>query len=112
MAAVYGERRVSAFIQERLRPTETGRYSFAHAGADLVKLLIKEDIVPAKADPLLFRIAPLIIFTSVFAGFAFLPLSPTWAGASVASGLFFLLAIISLDVIGIIIAGWSSHNKY
>src|SRR5690606_38262071 len=112
MAAIYGERKVSAFIQDRLGPMETGRYGVAQSVADLVKLLIKEDIVPAKADPLLFRIAPLIIFTAVFAGFAFLPLSPTWAGASVASGLFFLLAIISLDVIGIIMAGWSSHNKY
>lgn len=112
MAAIYGERKVSAFIQDRLGPMETGRYGLAQSVADLVKLLIKEDIVPAKADPLLFRIAPLIIFTAVFAGFAFLPLSPTWAGASVTSGLFFLLAIISLDVIGIIMAGWSSHNKY
>src|SRR5690606_4623219 len=69
-------------------------------------------IVPAKADTWLFKIAPLIIFAAVFAGFAFLPLAPDWSGSTVSSGLFFLMAIISLDVVGIIIAGWASNNKY
>lgn len=91
---------------------EVGYYGLAQSVADMLKLLQKEDIVPAKADSFLFRIAPLIIFTAVFAGFAVIPLSPTWPGASVSTGIFFLLAIISLDVIGIIMAGWSSNNKY
>jgi NADH-quinone oxidoreductase subunit H len=75
-------------------------------------LLQKEDIIPAKSDSRLFKLAPIIIFASVFAGFAVLPLSASWSGASFSSALFFLLAIISLDVIGIVIAGWSSNNKY
>jgi NADH-quinone oxidoreductase subunit H len=112
IAAVYGERKISAFIQDRLGPMETGYYGIAQSIADLLKLIQKEDIVPAKADAPLFKIAPVIIFASVFAGFAVLPLSPSWRGAGVASGLFFLLAIVSLDVVGIIIAGWSSNNKY
>ena len=112
IGAIYGERKVSAFIQDRLGPMEVGYYGLAQSVADMLKLLQKEDIVPAKADSFLFRIAPLIIFTAVFAGFAVIPLSPTWAGASISTGIFFLLAIISLDVIGIIIAGWSSNNKY
>lgn len=112
IGAIYGERKVSAFIQDRLGPMEVGYYGMAQSVADMLKLLQKEDIVPAKADSVLFRIAPLIIFTAVFAGFAFIPLSSTWVGASVSTGIFFLLAIISLDVIGIIMAGWSSNNKY
>lgn len=112
IGAIYGERKVSAFIQDRLGPMEVGYYGLAQSVADMLKLMQKEDIVPAKADSFLFRIAPLIIFTAVFAGFAVIPLSPIWAGASVSTGIFFLLAIISLDVIGIITAGWSSNNKY
>ncbi|MBT1696241.1 NADH-quinone oxidoreductase subunit H [Fulvivirgaceae bacterium PWU4] len=110
--AIYAERKISAFIQDRLGPMEVGYYGIAQTIADLLKLLQKEDIVPAKAEKGLFRIAPLLIFVSVFAGFAVLPLAPNWHGAALSTGIFFLLAIISLDVIGIIIAGWSSNNKY
>ncbi len=110
--AIYAERKISAFIQDRLGPMEVGYYGLAQTIADLLKLLQKEDIVPNKADKVLFKIAPLIIFVSVFAGFSVIPLSSSWVGAAVSSGVFLLLAIVSLDVIGIIIAGWSSNNKY
>jgi NADH-quinone oxidoreductase subunit H len=91
---------------------EVGYYGIGQTVADLLKLIQKEDIVPAKASSILFRLAPIVIFVSVFAGFSVLPMSPTWTGASISSGVFFLLAIISIDVIGIIVAGWSSNNKY
>ena len=91
---------------------EVGYYGFAQSIADLLKLIQKEDIVPAKADAPLFRIAPIIIFTTVFAGFAVLPLAPSWTGPQIDTALFFLIAIVSLDVVGIVIAGWSSNNKY
>lgn len=110
--AIYAERKLSAFIQDRLGPMEVGYYGIGQTVADLVKLLQKEDIVPARADKALFKIAPIVIFVAVFAGFSVLPLTSTWRGAALSSGVFFLLAIISLDVIGIIIAGWSSNNKY
>jgi NADH-quinone oxidoreductase subunit H len=112
VVAIYAERKISAFIQDRLGPMEVGYYGMAQTIADLLKLLQKEDIVPAKAEKGLFKIAPVIIFVSVFAGFSVLPLSASWHGSAISSGVFFLIAIISLDVIGIIIAGWSSHNKY
>jgi NADH-quinone oxidoreductase subunit H len=112
IVAIYAERKISAFIQDRLGPMEVGYYGMAQTVADLLKLLQKEDIVPAKAEKGLFKVAPVIIFVSVFAGFSVLPLSASWHGSAISSGVFFLLAIISLDVIGIIIAGWSSHNKY
>jgi len=110
--AIYAERKISAFIQDRLGPMEVGYYGFAQSIADLVKLIQKEDIVPSRADGMLFKLAPIIIFTTVFAGFAVVPLGPSWAGAGIDTALFFLLAIVSLDVIGIVIAGWSSNNKY
>ena len=110
--AIYAERKISAFIQDRLGPMEVGYYGFAQSIADLVKLIQKEDIVPTRADARLFKMAPIIIFTTVFAGFAVLPLAPSWNGAGISTALFFLLAIVSLDVVGIVIAGWSSNNKY
>lgn len=109
---VYAERKISAFMQDRLGPMEVGYYGTLQTVADLIKLLQKEDLVPAKASRFLFLIAPLVIFASVFTGFSVLPLGPAWAGAPLSSGLFFLLAIVSLDVIGILMAGWSSNNKY
>jgi NADH-quinone oxidoreductase subunit H len=110
--AVYAERKVSAFIQDRYGPMETGKFGLLQTVADLLKLLQKEDIVPAKANQWLFRLAPLVIFIFVFAGFAVIPVSGNWQGAALETGLFYLLAIVSLDVLGIIMAGWSSNNKY
>src|SRR5689334_18372312 len=109
---VYAERKISAFMQDRLGPMEVGYYGLLQTVADLIKLLQKEDIVPTGARSVLFRMAPIIIFISVFLGFSVIPLSATWPGAGIGSGLFFLLAIVSLDVLGILIAGWSSANKY
>lgn len=110
--AVYAERKISAFMQDRLGPMEVGYYGILQTVADLVKLLQKEDIVPAGATRWLFKGAPIFIFMSVFLGFAVLPLSPEWMGAALPTGVFFLLAIVSLDVIGLLLAGWSSGNKY
>jgi NADH-quinone oxidoreductase subunit H len=110
--AIYAERKLSAFIQDRLGPMEVGYYGLAQTVADLLKLIQKEDIVPLKADRILFKAAPFVIFVCVFAGFSVLPISPNWAGSGVATGVFFLIAIISLDVVGILMAGWSSNNKF
>jgi NADH-quinone oxidoreductase subunit H len=112
LLGVYAERKISAFMQDRLGPMETGPYGTLQTVADFIKLIQKEDIVPEKADRILFKLAPVFIFMVVFAGFSVIPLGPSWAGSGISSGLFFLLAIISLDVIGILIAGWSSNNKY
>lgn len=112
IVGVYAERKIAGFIQDRLGPMEVGKYGILQTVADLLKLLQKEDIIAAGADRILFKLAPFVVFVSIFAGFAVLPLAPGWSGAAVSSGVFFLLAIVSLDVIGIIIAGWSSNNKY
>jgi NADH-quinone oxidoreductase subunit H len=110
--AVYAERKVSAFIQDRLGPMEVGYYGLIQTIADLIKLLQKEDIVPENADRRLFLLAPVLIFTAIFAGFAVLPLTPDIIGSGANVGVFYLLTIITLDIIGLLIAGWSSNNKY
>jgi NADH-quinone oxidoreductase subunit H len=110
--AVYAERKVSAFIQDRYGPMEVGYYGLMQSVADLLKLIQKEDIIPEGADKKLFLIAPAVIFIAIFTGFSILPLAPNWSGISLSSGVFFLLAIVSLDVIGILLAGWGANNKY
>lgn len=110
--AIYAERKVSAFIQDRLGPMETGSYGLLQTVADLLKLIQKEDIVPSAAQRLIFLIAPLLAFTAVFAGFSVLPIGQSWHGAAIHSGVFFMLAIVSLDVMALVMAGWSSNNKY
>lgn len=110
--AVYAERKISAFIQDRYGPMEVGYYGILQTIADLLKLIQKEDIVPKAADRKLFLFAPILIFVVVFAGFAVIPINAGWSGSTVETGVFYLLAIVSLDVIGIIMAGWASNNKY
>ena len=110
--AVYAERKISAFIQDRYGPMEVGYYGLLQTVADLLKLIQKEDIVPLQADKKIFKPAPLIIFVAVFAGFAVLPLTSGFTGSGIQAGLFYLLAIVSLDVLGILMAGWGSNSKY
>jgi len=109
---IYAERKISAFIQDRMGPMETGKYGLLQTTADIVKLIQKEDIVPKAADKFLFKLAPVIIFTAVFAGFAVIPLSGGLEGAGLEIGIFYLLAIVSLDVLGILMAGWGSNSKF
>ncbi len=110
--AVYAERKISAFIQDRYGPMEVGYYGILQSIADLLKLIQKEDIVPKAADRKLFLLAPVLIFVIVFTGFSVFPVTSGWAGARIETGIFFMLAIVSLDVIGIIMAGWASNNKF
>lgn len=112
LAAGYFERKIAAFIQDRLGPTEVGYRGVGQPLADLLKLLQKESIVPITADKVLFVIAPFWIFIVVFAAFAVLPVTHTWRGASTATGVLYLLAMASLESIGVFVAGWASNNKY
>jgi len=112
LTAVYAERKVSAFVQDRLGPMEVGYYGLGQTLADIMKLVLKEDIVPASAEKFLFKLAPIVIFTSVFTGFAVIPFTPDIKGAAISSGVYFLLTIISFEVVGLIMAGWASNNKF
>lgn len=112
LGAVYAERKVSAYIQDRVGPIEVGPRGLFQTVADIVKLLFKENIVPTAADKKLFLIAPIVIFVSIFAGFAVIPIGPDIAGAALNVGILFVMAIVSIDVVGLLMAGWGSNNKY
>lgn len=109
---VWAERKIAGFIQDRLGPMEVGYKGLLQTVADALKLIQKEDIVAYAIDRKVFVMAPILIFVSVFAGFAVLPMAPDLIGSSMEIGLFYMIAIISLDVVGILLAGWSSNSKY
>ncbi|NME66724.1 NADH-quinone oxidoreductase subunit NuoH [Flammeovirga aprica] len=109
---VYAERKVSAWIQDRLGPVNVGPKGLLQTLADILKLLLKEDIIPKAADKPIFKVAPILIFMPVFAGFAVLPFTNGLYGSGTEVGVFYILAILSLEVLGILAAGWSSNNKY
>lgn len=110
--AVYSERKISAFIQDRLGPTEVGKYGMLQAFADILKMLQKEFIIPKASDKILFILAPIVIFVSVYLGFAALPWAPGIIPSSLNLGLFYIFAILSIETLGILMAGWGSNNKY
>lgn len=112
LLAILGEVKVSAWMQDRLGPMRTGPYGVIQPIADVLKLLQKEDITPANADKFLFNLAPYLSFMSAYAALAVIPFSSQYVGADLNLGLFYLLAISSLNVAAIMMAGWASNNKY
>jgi NADH-quinone oxidoreductase subunit H len=112
LGAVYAERKVAGFVQDRLGPMEVGPRGLLQTIADILKLLLKENITPTAADKRLFALAPIVIFASIFAGLAVIPIGPGILGAALNVGLLYALAIVSIDVIGLLMAGWGSNNKY
>lgn len=110
---IWAERKVSGRIQDRLGPTRVGgRFGWLQSLADGIKLIQKEDLAPAAADRLLFRIAPYIVVVSSFAAFMFLPFSDGWVAMALDVGLFIALAVLSLEVLGVVMAGYSSGSKW
>lgn len=95
-------------------PTVVGPFGILQPFADLLKMLQKEDLIPAKADKLIFKLAPIWIFAFVFTGFCVLPLIPAWSiNLPIANnGLLLMVAIVGIDVIALFLAGYSSYNKY
>jgi len=113
MLGIWAERRVAARIQSRLGPNRVGPFGLLQSIADGVKLLLKEDLLPGDADGFLFNLAPYLAFTPVFAAFLALPFGPDFTfEPRLNVGVFWLLAILSVEVMGIILAGWASNNKW
>jgi NADH-quinone oxidoreductase subunit H len=110
---IWLERKVSGRIQDRLGPTRTGgKFGWLQSLADGIKLIQKEDLVPKDADGLMFRLAPYIVVVSSFVGYMALPFSDGWAAVAIDTGLFLTLAVLSLEVLGVILAGYSSGSKW
>lgn len=110
---IWLERKVSAHMQDRLGPMRVGGWhGWAQSIADSLKLMMKEDIIPALADRRLFIAAPFIVFVGSFAVFVVLPFGRSLIVSDLNIGLFYMLAVSSLVVIGIILAGWASNNKW
>ena len=122
MVAVYFERKVSAFMQDRLGPMEVGIFGFkggkrfwggiGQTLADAIKLLVKEDILPNNADKFLMILAPFIIVTGALLTFIAVPFAENLVISDFNIGIFYIVAMSSIGVIGIILAGWSSNNKW
>jgi NADH-quinone oxidoreductase subunit H len=109
---VWGERKVSARIQMRFGPQQAGPFGLLQTLSDTVKLVLKEDIMPANADRMPFLRAPLIVFTPIAISLLAIPLVTGWAPLDTAVGALYFLAVPSISVIGILIAGWSSGNTF
>ncbi len=116
--AVYIERKVSAFMQDRIGPMgqgaglHAGKWGLLQTVADSLKLLLKEDIIPKAADRKLFILAPYVIFIAAFIAIAALPFNQVLIAVNLNIGVFYILAVSSLGIIGLILAGWASDNKW
>jgi NADH-quinone oxidoreductase subunit H len=111
--ATYLERKISAFMQARLGPMRVGPWGLLQPIADGLKLLTKEDFIPEKADRWIFFFAPYIAVASAFIVFSVIPFGPDWdVIADVIIGLLLVLAVSSIGVLALILAGWSSNSKY
>src|SRR5438477_246800 len=111
--ATYLERKISAFIQARLGPMRVGPWGLLQPIADGLKLLVKEDFIPENADRGIFFVAPYIAVVAAFVVMAVVPFGPDWAVITdVNIGVLFVLAVSSVGVLALILAGWSSNSKY
>jgi NADH-quinone oxidoreductase subunit H len=104
--------KMMSFMQSRLGPMEAGPYGSMQLFAEVGKWLQKEDLVPERADPRIFKMAPLIVLVSTFLLVAVVPFGPDAYFTNFDAGVFYMLAVSSVSVLGILIAGWSSANKY
>src|SRR4051794_3470416 len=113
MMCIWAERKVAGHMQSRIGPNRVGPYGLLQSLADGIKLLVKEDLAPGVADHFLFRLAPYLAFAPAFAAFLALPFGPDMTfEPRLNAGLFWILAILAVEVMGVILAGWASNNKW
>jgi NADH-quinone oxidoreductase subunit H len=107
------ERKFAARLQSRVGPYNVGRpHGWLQPIADALKLMLKEDIVPAAADRAVYNLAPIVFLVPAFLMYAAIPFAPRLALADIEIGLLFVLAVSSLEVVGLFMCGWGSNNKY
>ena len=108
----FAERKVIGYIQARIGPNRVGPRGWLQPLADALKLILKEIIVPANANKFLFVIAPLLAFAPALVAWAVIPFTDTMWVTNIDAGLLFILALSSMGVYGVIVAGWASNSKY
>lgn len=109
---VYAERKVCAFMQNRVGPNRVGPYGIFQTIADFIKLLMKELITIRESDKLLFNLAPFIVIIASFMAISAIPFSPGLHAIDFDIGILYVVAVSALGVVGVLLAGWSSNNKY
>ncbi len=117
MIFIWLERRLIGRFQIRLGPNRAGRFGLLQPVADAIKVLTKEDIIPARGDKWVHWLAPVVVFVPALMLFAVIPIAPTYDGANAILadlniGILYIIAIGTLGIIGIFMAGWASNNKY
>jgi NADH-quinone oxidoreductase subunit H len=108
----YWERKILGWMHVRIGPNRVGWKGLLQPFADVIKMLLKEVVVPAKANRFLFLTAPVMSLVPAFAVWAVVPLSDTFVIADIDAGLLYVLALTSLGIYGVILAGWASNSKY
>src|SRR5690348_8672478 len=109
---VYWERKLMALMQDRVGPLHYGPQGILQSVLDVGKLMLKEDIKSTKTDFIIFRLAPMVFFAPVITAFVVLPFSPYLTAGALGTGIIYYVALSSIDVIGVFMAGWGSNNKY
>lgn len=112
LMVIYAERKVLARLQQRVGPSRTGPWGIFQTLADAVKLVLKEDVRPSGVDKFVFYMAPLLVFTPIFMLWVVLPFGSGLVLSDIDLGLFYVVAVLGLSVVGMVLAGWSSNNKY
>ncbi|MCA9911193.1 MAG: NADH-quinone oxidoreductase subunit H, partial [Anaerolineae bacterium] len=109
---IWVERKFAARVQDRIGPNRVGPYGLLQSVADAIKMILKEDITPAGADRLVYNLAPIISMVSVILIWAVIPFSPVHIGVDLSIGALYFVAVGSIGTLAIMMAGWSSNNKY
>lgn len=112
LVSTWLERKISAAAQQRIGPEYAGPVGMLIPAADVLKLLFKEEILPAKTDPWLFAIAPMLVFIPIFLSYLIVPFGQNMIITDISIGVFLWIALSSIAPIGLLMAGYASNNKY